>query len=206
MNLQETKMLLAVINSMYPSWNPPNKDMTAKVWHMALENYDYHEIEESLKIHFQNDTKGFPPMPGNLIAPIVEKRMSAVAPNESEAWSKVLEALGDSIYHSTARFRELPPLVQQAVGSAYVLTTWAQMESEDLEVVHSNFNRAYRSLAEQASRENATTGAIPSPVPEIEQRFDTSHLIEEKRPEKTEEEKAELYRWLEMQRGNVNGV
>ena len=86
------------------------------------------------------------------------------------------------------------------------MTTWAQMESEDVEVVHSNFNRAYRSLAEQASRENATTGAIPSPVPEIEQLFDTSHMIEEKRHERTEEEKADLYRWYEMQKGGKDGV
>lgn len=206
MQLEETMKIMMLIDSMYQNWKPGQIEALVDIWHETFKNYTYKEIYGSLMDFYKRDTKGFPPMPGNLIAPIVEKRMSAVAPNESEAWSKVLEALGDSIYHSAARFRELPPLVQQAVGSAYVLTTWAQMESEDLEVVHSNFNRAYRSLAEQASRENATTGAIPSPVPEIEQRFDTSHLIEEKRPEKTEEEKAELYRWLEMQRGNVNGV
>lgn len=201
MNRDETKKLFAYIGTLYPNFT---KDLTSEkidIWTDVLSDFEYSDIVFSLREYARTNTTGFAPVPGQLIAPLVEKRMSAVAPNESEAWSKVLEALGDSIYHSAARFRELPPLVQQAVGSAYVLTTWAQMESEDLEVVHSNFNRAYRSLAEQASRENATTGAIPSPVPEIEQRFDTSHLIEEKHPEKTEEEKAELYRWYEMQKG-----
>ena len=206
MNREETKKLFAYIGTLYPAFTKDATSEKVDIWTDLLCDFSYEDIICSFREYARTNVTGFAPVPGNLINLIVEKRMSGILPNEAEAWSKVLDALGDSIYHAMARFKELPPLVQQAVGSAYVLSVWAQMESEDLEVVHSNFNRVYRSLAEQASRENATTGEIPSPVPEIEQRFDTSHLIEEKRPEKTEEEKAELYRWLEMQRGNVNGV
>lgn len=197
MNLQETKMLLAVINSMFPTWNPPDKVATAKVWQMALEDYLYQDVELALKKFFKADVKGFPPVPGQLISLIVESRTSAEIPDESKAWSLVIEAIGDSCYHSTKCFAELPPLVQRAVGSAYVLQTWAMLDSENLEPVRANFLRSYRSLKEQAIRENANSGKMPEPVEKIEQKMDVSHLLEEKREEIPDEKRDELLRWYD---------
>ena len=106
MNLQETQKLLTLIDSLYENWKPKNKEVIAKTWQEVFKDYTYEEVYQSFMRYYTTNTTGFAPVPGQLIAPIVEKRMSAVAPSESEAWSKVLEALGDSIYHSAARFRE----------------------------------------------------------------------------------------------------
>lgn len=197
MNRDETKKLFAYIGTLYPNFT---KDLTSEkvdIWTDVLSDFEYSDIVFSLREYVRTNTTGFAPVPGQLIAPIVERRLKEVAPDEGDAWSLVLDAIGDALYHSAARFKGLPPLIQQAVGSAYVLTTWAQMESEELEVVHSNFARSYRSLKEQAARTNASTGKLPEPKPAIEQRMDVSHLLEEKREGIPDEKREELLRWYD---------
>lgn len=197
MTKQETQKLLILIESMWPNWNPKNRPVLVEAWNEAFQNIGYEEAYVALMHYFKHDTKGFAPVPGQLIGQISEKKVNAFAPDEGEAWSLVHEAIENGIYGSEMEFKRLPPLIQRAVGSAKEIQAWAMMESDSMEVVRSNFLRAYRIVRDRAVED----GRIPDPVPGIKQQFDLSYLLEEHRQGLSEEEKAEALAWWEEQHG-----
>ena len=64
---------------------------------------------------------------------------------EMDAWGMVRRAIGDSAYHASERFEELPEVVKKAVGGPQNLREWSQMDSDTVgSVIQSNFLRTYR--------------------------------------------------------------
>ena len=114
-----------------------------------MRDYSYEQVNAGLNLYMKSDTRGFPPVPGQ----IIDKIHIVTAPqelNEMEAWSFVSKAIRNSGYNSVEEFAKLPPLVQKAVGLPSQLRTWALDENYNEEVVSSNFIKCYRNeLARQ---------------------------------------------------------
>lgn len=180
---------------MYPNWNPKDLKAAVQIWNEALREYSYEEMHFSLMQFFKNDMKGFAPIPGQLIRPVAERKIFSQNPEEGKAWAMVREAIGNSGYNSREEFDKLPPLAQKAVGSAYVLYTWSQTDSDALGTVENQFMKTYRRLMEDAIAENAATGALPEKVIQIEEKAAVP-LIEEKQ-EITDEHRLDLLAWWE---------
>lgn len=143
MTREETVKIIRIMVDSYPNYKPNDISETVDVWHMMLEEYSYQEVSVALKAYILSDESGFAPSIGKLVS----KMHTITAPqelNEMEAWSLVSRAIRNSGYNSVEEFAKLPPLVQKAVGLPDSLREWAMTENLNLEVVMSNFQRAYK--------------------------------------------------------------
>lgn len=143
MTREETQDLLAMVQAVYPNFNPPDKTAAINAWRMALSDLDYKDVERAFAIYMRTDSRGFAPAPGQ----IVEKIQMLTTPqelNEIEAWSLVNKALRNSTYNSVEEFSKLPPIVQKAVGQPSQLRAWSTDENFSEGVASSNFIRSYR--------------------------------------------------------------
>ena len=86
MTLQETQKLLMLIDSLYANWNPKNRQLVSEAWHEVMKDYTYDEIYMSFMQFYKSDTKGFAPVPGQLIVPVEEKKKAA----ELSEWERCL--------------------------------------------------------------------------------------------------------------------
>lgn len=141
MTVDEFGQLAAAIKTYFPRDNmlPTNKAMD--LWFDMLQDLTYESAYAALKKHVASSR--FPPT----IADIREGATDFTVPNElneMEAWSLVYKAICNSTYNSVSEFEKLPPLVQKAVGLPDSLREWAMTENLNLEVVMSNFQRAYK--------------------------------------------------------------
>ena len=159
MNKEETLKICFIIQAAYPqqysNFGDRERRAIQEVWAAVLEDYDYHVVCAGVKAFIANDTKGFPPSPGQIIDCIyklTEKPENKL--NEGEAWRLAYRALCNGIYGAEKEFNKLPPLVQKAVGSPAVLSQWAQEDAQSLSVIQSNFERAFR-MAQEHQREEA---------------------------------------------------
>ena len=144
MTREQIQDFLAMIQATYPNFNPPSKTAAVNAWTLALEEYEEQAVHTAFKLYMQTNTRGFAPAPGQ----IIDKIHTMTQPkelNEMEAWSLVYKAICNSTYNSVSEFKKLPPLVQKAVGLPDSLREWAMTENLNLEVVMSNFQRAYKS-------------------------------------------------------------
>lgn len=147
MTLNETKMLLMAIESLYPTWHPIELQLTIKAWHQLFADYDFKTIEAALYAYASTETKGFAPSPGQLKSQIpMPNDMTAL-----EAWSMVYNRIGSSIYHSKENFESLPEVIQRAVGSPEVLRQWAVSDANSLTVIQANFVKTYNAEKQRQS-------------------------------------------------------
>lgn len=147
MTIDETKMLLMTIESLYPSWKPVEIQFTIKAWHQLIADYDFKTMQAALYAYVSTDTKGFAPSPGQLKSQIpVPNDMTAL-----EAWSMVYGRIGSSIYHAKENFESLPDTIKRAVGSADVLRQWAMTDSSQLTVIQANFIKTYNNEKQKQS-------------------------------------------------------
>ena len=82
MTLQETQKLLMLIDSLYENWKPKNRQIVSEAWYEVMKPYSYDEIYVSFMRFYENDTKGFAPVPGQLIVPLKEQK-AAVTQKEA---------------------------------------------------------------------------------------------------------------------------
>ena len=143
MTREEIQDFLAMIQATYPNFNPPSKTAAVNTWKLALEDYEEGQVHMAFKLYMQTNTSGFAPVPGQIIDKI-HTMTQLQELNEMEAWSLVYKAICNSTYNSVSEFEKLPPLVQKAVGLPDSLREWAMTENLNLEVVMSNFQRAYK--------------------------------------------------------------
>lgn len=149
MTREQIQDFLAMIQSAYPNFNPPNKTTAVNAWKLALEDYEKNTVHMAFKLYMQTNTSGFAPVPGQIIEKIYTMT-SQQEPNEMEAWSLVSKAIRNSGYNSVEEFAKLPPLVQKAAGLPSQLRAWALDENYNEEVASSNFIKCYRNeLAKQ---------------------------------------------------------
>lgn len=157
MTYDETLAIMSVLRVAYPRYyaniSAEDAKHTAGLWAEMFAGDPALEVAAAVKSFIATDEKGFPPHIGAIKAQI-SKMHTANIPDEQEAWSMVFSALRNGLYGYQEEFEKLPYPVQQAVGNARQLQTWAAMDAETVNsVVASNFQRSYRAKVAGA-REN----------------------------------------------------
>lgn len=147
MTLGEMVKILTMISAYYPTFNNGrDPEVTSKAWHLLFADDSFQAVQNALLAYVATDTKGFPPMPGQLKEQMKPK-VSEVS--SFEAWHEVKKALSNGIYGSKEEFEKLSPICKRIVGSPAVLREWATLDSDELDtVVSSNFQRNYRAISE----------------------------------------------------------
>ena len=165
MTKQETAKLIMLIKASYPnSFKHSDRELEALVdaWTKILEEYDFRTMESAFLAFTKTDTKGYPPVPGQLIALISEQRTNFLG--ENEAWDGVARALRNGIYGFEEEYEKLDPIVQKCVGSAQQIQNWAMLPSSEVHtIIRSQFIKNYRTELERAKQD----AKIPKPVLEV---------------------------------------
>lgn len=135
-----------IIDAAYPNFKPDDLTLVTNTWFVMLQNYEYKDISEALKIYITTDASGFAPSIGQLlekyraIQPSVESNLT-----ELEAWAMVYKAVCNSGYNSQEEFDKLPDTIRKVVGSPVTLKEWALMNTDSVNSVgQSQFLRSYR--------------------------------------------------------------
>lgn len=124
------------------------------VWFDQLEQYDHKTVWAAVKTYAATTKKEFPPLPSDIIDQITKLTAKPGDKiSEGEAWQLCYKAICNSIYCSSEEFEKLPEIIQRAVGSPEVLNQWAQIDMDSIEVIHSNFLRAFRIEQERKTEE-----------------------------------------------------
>lgn len=155
MELKEVSQMLAVIKEVYPNYIKDNANIPvmAKMWHTILGEYSLDIAMTGLNSYMAKDTKGFAPVPGQLLAEI--RKLTSQIENKpktttAQAWDMVVEVLrGALCYHNPAEaFKKLPLAIQKCVGSARTLQRWSMTDSDQLHnFIRSQFMRDYKDMA-----------------------------------------------------------
>jgi len=166
MTLNECERLLASMMGIYRQHFPkPDEAIRSmrNIWQVVFEGYSYEEASTGLKWFARMDTKGFPPVPGQIIDCIHKAKEAAGDSymSEAEAWEYCYRAICDSNYHAEEQFDALPSIVQEAVGSAGALRQMAI--EENVNVTKSVFLNTYRDVVRRRKAE----GTAPKEVRDV---------------------------------------
>jgi len=153
MTRDEATAILAILKTAYPAFykdmSDEEIDDVINLWAAMFQDDNVKVVTEAVRAYIATDTKGFPPVIGQIkekIAMIMQSQTQTMT--EMEAWQKVKAAI--SYYNAAENFERLPPILQKMVGSPNVLKEWSQMDIETLNtVVQSNFMRSYKAKASQ---------------------------------------------------------
>ena len=120
MELKEVSQMLAVIKEVYPNYIKDNANIPVmtKMWHSLLGEYNLDLAMTGLNAYMAKDTKGFAPVPGQLLVEIrgltaqIENKQETTA---AQAWDMVVEVLqGALCYHNPGKaFEKLPLAIQK---------------------------------------------------------------------------------------------
>lgn len=153
MTEKEVRQLLAMMQAVYPNYNPPSREAAVNAWFMCLSEYDNNVVMAAFKAYMTTNTSGFAPAPGQLIE-ILQTLTQPSELNELEAWSIVRKALRNCGYNSEQEFAKLPTVVQKTVGTPQQLKIWACDSEFNENVVSSNFIKTYRTEVKRATELN----------------------------------------------------
>ncbi len=153
MTEKEVRQLLAMMQAVYPNYNPPSREAAVNAWFMCLSEYDNNVVMAAFKAYMTTNTSGFAPAPGQLIE-ILQALTQPSELNELEAWSIVRKALRNCGYNSEQEFAKLPTVVQKTVGTPQQLKIWACDSEFNENVVSSNFIKTYRTEVKRATELN----------------------------------------------------
>ena len=148
MNLDEATAILAILKTAYPNsykgMDSEDIDDAISLWATMFETDNVKIVTEAVKSFIATDTKGFPPVIGQINAKIALITQPETM-SEMEAWQQVCKAI--SIYNATENFAKLSPTLQKIIGSPNQLREWAVMDSETVNsVIQSNFMRSYKAV------------------------------------------------------------
>jgi len=160
MTREETKQALHIIAEMYQQFQVTKAKVD--IWHQLLQDMDAKVINSAIAAFIRTDVKGYPPVPGQLIALISETQNPY--PSEGEAWESANKAMRNGAYGYEEEFEKLDPIVQECIGSAQQLHNISLLPSSEVQTVYrSQFLRAYRTLVERKKQD----ARIPLPVLEV---------------------------------------
>lgn len=110
-----------------------------ELWSGTMEGYSLEQAVVGLRVFLRGDTKGFPPVPGQVIDCIERvQRPAEDGYTNTECIALIRRAIGDSLYHAEEAFERLPELCRRAVGTPRNLTEWGQLDSREVETVISS--------------------------------------------------------------------
>lgn len=147
MTHEGVKKVLNICYTLYPGMKITNPEKTVAIWEAVLKDYDDAAMAKALEGYIKTDTKGFPPIPGQLIALASAGEEDL---GELEAWGMVSRAIRNGNYGAEEEYEKLPEAVKLAVGSPGQIREWAGADIDTIPtVVQSNFLRSYRAAVER---------------------------------------------------------
>lgn len=156
MNDKEIKKLLYVTKSAYPSvygkYTDSDLENLLIAWRMCLADYSYDLASKGLMAYMRTDTKGFPPVPGQIIEQI-SKLSAQEQMLPSQAWDMVRRGIKNGIYGAEKEYDRMPPAVQKAIGSAQYLRDCATDSGFNEGVARGQFERNYAVVLEREKYE-----------------------------------------------------
>lgn len=164
MTKKELLGIMAIIQANYPQYykgkSKEELKPVANLWFDMFKDDDADIVIRAVKIFIAQDTKGFPPVIGQ----IKDKLLDLTNPNEmteQEAWNIVKKAVINSGWHAEEEFEKLPPIIQKLIGSPNQLKEWGLMESKNFDtVIGSNFMRSYKARIKQIRQHDALPNDI----------------------------------------------
>lgn len=160
MTLEETGKIFRVIKAAYKNWNA-DKD-TMVLWSQMFVDEPVEVVAAAVKSYLVTDTKGFPPVIGQIKSIIAKTQSTDLG--ENEAWDRIYKAICNGKYGAFEEYEALPPILQKVVGSPRQIQLWASTpEDEVATVVASNVMRSYRAELEKDKFERS----LPSDVRNI---------------------------------------
>nr|DAX53231.1 MAG TPA: replisome organizer [Caudoviricetes sp.] len=110
-----------------------------ELWSGTMEGYSLEQAVVGLRVFLRGDTRGFAPVPGQVIDCIERvQRPAEDGYTNTECISLIRRAIGDALYHAEEAFERLPELCKRAVGTPRNLTEWAQLDTSVVETVISS--------------------------------------------------------------------
>lgn len=145
---QEVTKMFEMVRATYPRYfNELSKQQIANyvdAWSYIFADKDAELAFKGLKWYLCNDTKGFPPSPGQIIEGM-NKLDPTKTMNELEAWRLVERAVRNSLYDAEFEFAKLPQTVKRVVRDPGRLREWSQLDADEFRtVIQSNFIRSFR--------------------------------------------------------------
>ena len=148
MTLDETKKIVLGIMTMFPNFRVESKEFVTKMWHSALADKQYSDVEAALMCYIREDQSGFAPSPGQLMK-FMPKAEVEEYPPAAEIWARVDKMLHRASTLEEKDFKELPEPAQKAIGSLFVLKEWGITETRVVEsVIAPSFMNRYREMCE----------------------------------------------------------
>lgn len=157
MTKDETAKLLAVMTATYPNLHFDDKSLALETWWRILEPDDGQQIMDAFSVYARTDASGFAPSPGKLHS-MVESRMDPEM-TEGEIIGLLTKASHNSIYGAEEEFRQLPELLQKAVGSPAIIRSWGTMEPDQLDYAFNRIIKAYRTWETRSREDKAAIGS-----------------------------------------------
>lgn len=162
----EIGRLVYAVRGTYPKYyaNMGAEDLKglSMAWALVLGEYDFAIASRAVQLYLTNDTKGFPPSPGQIVDTIHKiTNPQLLEMTATEAWALVRKAIRNGYYGAEEEFAKLPTACQRAIGSPSNLRELAQLDIDQVETVEqSHFIKAYNT---QIVRERETA-KMPSDI------------------------------------------
>ena len=168
MTKQETMMLMATLRAAYPMYYAKQTMEDAKaavnLWHMMFQDDDAALVSSAVKAFIATDTKGFPPVVGQIkekLDMICREAYGGGELTPMEAWAMVQKAIRNSAYNAESEYAKLPEAVQSVLGGASALHDYAMMDTETVNsVVSSNFQRSFSARRDHVTEMRKLPGDV----------------------------------------------
>lgn len=148
----EIKKLIFVTKAAYPSvynkYDAEDLDNLLIAWRMCLADYTYDQASKGLMAYMRTDTKGFPPVAGQIIEQI-QKLCQKEELLPSQAWDRVMRGIRNGTYGAEEEYDKLPSMVQKAIGSPQYLRDCAADSGFNEGVAKGQFEKNYAIVLER---------------------------------------------------------
>ena len=156
MTRAETLMLMSTLRAAYPMYYSKQGVEDAKaavnLWQMMFAEDDAQVVSAAVKAFIATDTKGFPPVVGQIkekLDTIMREAYGGGEMTAMEAWGLVQRAIRNGYYNAEAEYARLPDTIRAVLGGPSALHDYAMMDTETVNsVVASNFQRSYNARKE----------------------------------------------------------
>lgn len=164
-----------------------------ELWSGTMEGYSLEQAVVGLRVFLRGDTRGFAPVPGQVIDCIERVQRPAEAGyTNTECIALIRRAIGDALYHAEEAFERLPELCKRAVGTPRNLTEWAQLDSREVETVVSS--QIIRALEATRVRMREDAKLPPSVREALRGASEPLYAVEKREREQVQLEQAERLR------------
>lgn len=168
MTRAETLMLMSTLRAAYPMYYSKQGVEDAKaavnLWQMMFAEDDAQMVSAAVKAFIASDTKGFPPVVGQIkekMDTIMREAYGGGEMTAMEAWARVQKAIRNGYYNAEEEFAKLPDTIRAVLGGASAIHDYAMMDVETVNsVVASNFRRSYDARKEHVKEMRMLPGDV----------------------------------------------